>query len=849
MEKGTIYEYKLKKGNCSIQRIRDIQASEISRLNTSERDLLYESLDRGVDIISSEIEMCMYMYAYGKMHRAKMFDALEHIDERIWKYNDIAIVDYGCGQGIGTLSIFEYIEEKGYDLNKIKSVTLIEPSTICLERAELHVCSVHHSCEIKTINKKINDIYVQELDCKHYYVLHVFSNIIDVEEINLSYLAKLINKNRFLFAEYICVGPYFGGNERQTRYLEFAKMLGLKPYYCVDFEKGEWLDNWSYSVRLFSHNTLKGLKHQSNNDIFILDTIEDLYEKSSIFNECTYCPYSDDVLKGTKYLDGLSSTKTFKHNFDPYKNETQLQCAETFHIMAMKMYLIEHPDNKVLVDEIIDCYKKAANDGIYEAYNNLGVYILQINEDAIENDVYVRDEALDYFIQAANHGSEFAIANILWLFYKFHSTEEFYRELIHYKNKESIVAKYILALILQFGKLGFSKDIETAKSLYEHILFQYENEADLKVLFNWNDCYIEGSMYNLAQIFYKQRKFIDAYNLVCSIPHRKPIKGQSNNAICNFTAILSVILYDYSYVNQLYIIKEYERPDILCNIGKCYQYGIGVKKDLNLAEEYMQIGLDKGMEMNFDGIALYPTALHLMANLKNMLGKKDEAVELWKRVINNYPEKACACSLNMDIVLNKRISNEIANKYLNNGCITCHEADNYDEDKKICPKCEFILAIRAYEKNKVDDFENLLFRSANQGYISAQSLVVGIKKLSKKIDNKTRLLWLHNACVDGDAEKQLEYALSFLLEDFDLHSLYWLAIAANRGNDEAIENILKIYAAGVIPNNVNDMIFWGGLLAKKKGTTLYQVIGDSFKSIGEEDKANHFYALSQTTQN
>lgn len=143
-----------------------------------------------------------------------------------------------------------------------------------------------------------------------------------------------------------------------------------------------------------------------------------------------------------------------------------------------------------------------------------------------------------------------------------------------------------------------------------------------------------------------------------------------------------------------------------------------------------------------------------------------------------------------------------------------------------------------------------LLRSANQGYISAQSLVVGIKKLSKKIDNKTRLLWLHNACVDGDAEEQLKCALSFLLEDFDRHScLYWLAIAANHGNDEAIENILKIYAAGVIPNNVNDMIFWGGLLAKKKGTTLYQVIGDSFKSIGKEDKANHFYALSQTTQN
>ena len=38
---------------------------------------------------------------------------------------------------------------------------------------------------------------------------------------------------------------------------------------------------------------------------------------------------------------------------------------------------------------LIDCYKKAANDGLYEAYNNLGVYVLQTNEDAIENDVNV----------------------------------------------------------------------------------------------------------------------------------------------------------------------------------------------------------------------------------------------------------------------------------------------------------------------------------------------------------------------------------------------------------------------------------------------------------------------------
>jgi len=205
MENDTLYSYKLRKGNCTLQRIRNIQGAEILSLPSEERDALHEALERGTDIISSEIQMCMYMYSYGKMHIAKMYDALDHVDKKIFGYKDIAIVDYGCGQGIGTLALIEYLKNNNIDVENIKSVTLIEPSKVCLDRAELHVSLALPDSEVKVINKQINDIFIDELKNKHYYTIHLFSNILDVESVDIAYLAKLLRRNRFLFEEIICV--------------------------------------------------------------------------------------------------------------------------------------------------------------------------------------------------------------------------------------------------------------------------------------------------------------------------------------------------------------------------------------------------------------------------------------------------------------------------------------------------------------------------------------------------------------------------------------------------------------------------------------------------------------------
>ena len=373
MEKDTLYAYKLKKGACTLQRIRNIESAEILNLPAEEQSELHEALERGTDIISSEIQMCMFMYAYGKMHIAKMQDALEHLDKLVFESDDIAIVDYGCGQGIGTLTLIEYLKAHNLKTENIKSVTLIEPSKICLERAELHISLVLPKCRINTINKKIDDISTQELDYKESNVLHIFSNILDVEGISLKHFATITQKEHVSKAEYICVGPYFGESSKQSRYDNFGELIGIPPYYKRDYHKGEWQNDWTYSVRLYStRNNVQSSKQiqkrnaQSLRDMILhYNTFEFIDHQRDCNNKVhTFCKIGDTIIaypskraqillreKGAKAVDELKYVECYyektgdwvnciivsKQNNKSLKQESSVNKIWTFMDFARKM--------------------------------------------------------------------------------------------------------------------------------------------------------------------------------------------------------------------------------------------------------------------------------------------------------------------------------------------------------------------------------------------------------------------------------------------------------------------------------------------------------------------------------
>ena len=97
------------------------------------------TLNHGKAVLETEEQCCAYMVAYGPMHRHKLMRAL---DENEFPYNTITdyieIYDWGCGQGIGSVAVIEKLRQHGL-INKLRKITLEEPSDVARSRAILHV--------------------------------------------------------------------------------------------------------------------------------------------------------------------------------------------------------------------------------------------------------------------------------------------------------------------------------------------------------------------------------------------------------------------------------------------------------------------------------------------------------------------------------------------------------------------------------------------------------------------------------------------------------------------------------------------------------------------------------------
>ena len=59
-------------GEISFDKIRRVAFNYVMTHSDKERDLLFESLNHGVDFLSSDAQMKLYIYSFGKMHQAKV---------------------------------------------------------------------------------------------------------------------------------------------------------------------------------------------------------------------------------------------------------------------------------------------------------------------------------------------------------------------------------------------------------------------------------------------------------------------------------------------------------------------------------------------------------------------------------------------------------------------------------------------------------------------------------------------------------------------------------------------------------------------------------------------------------
>ena len=238
IEKDTNYALQVEyAANINFDEIKRIAKFFVMQLPEAVQNKIYNELDRGVNIIDSEPQLNMYLHSFGNMHQAKMRQAFSNIGTDWFGNKEIEIIDYGCGQALATMLYHDYLQANGIS-QTVSKITLIEPSEKALCRAGLHAKAFYPNAEIHTINKLLNNVAPTDISHSGKPVLHLFSNIIDIEAVDLHHLASLAQaENEETDTLWVCVSPFFG-NHIDNRIPCFLDILNQPKTYTFQRSKG-----------------------------------------------------------------------------------------------------------------------------------------------------------------------------------------------------------------------------------------------------------------------------------------------------------------------------------------------------------------------------------------------------------------------------------------------------------------------------------------------------------------------------------------------------------------------------------------------------------------------------------
>ena len=389
------------------------------------RDNMGRTLNHGTAILETEEQCSAYMAAYGEMHRKKL---LRSLDEKEFPYNDlkkgVEIYDWGCGQGIGSIAVIEKLRQYGLLLN-LKRITLEEPSNIARQRAILHVKQALGEQNVEVIELPYylpsdydNSNSITEIDVEQPCVIHIFSNILDIEAVSLKGVSKLITSSGSKHIV-LCIGPanlnesrinsfkhYFNKDKfhlfTEFRDTDFGRHPNGRKYGCLikSFtytltQNSDILYKYSYYAPIqlfasFSDNNLQGNSSQSAFEILAP------FDMTVHKNICPiYALLSNLISRGLptfasqKVLDAVG-----KNNKDKSLN-TVARIQKTFAEILISNRLDLTKDSlDILVIEDGTSVAKVAFEDFIELYNHV-IAITQIYENLIlpKINIYTEKEA------------------------------------------------------------------------------------------------------------------------------------------------------------------------------------------------------------------------------------------------------------------------------------------------------------------------------------------------------------------------------------------------------------------------------------------------------------------------
>lgn len=236
----------------TFERIIQHAHAHVGSMSESKIEALIKQLENGKGILTSGEQMIMYLHKYGSIHQAKLIRAFEHIPNKLWAEGAISIVDYGCGQGIAEMVLSDFLQSHYIDNDIIKDITLIEPSRSCLIKCMDYLGRFYVNAELKPLPIDASYLNQDHINPKSNYVLHIFSNVLDLEEFDFKSVVEILRNDVAHNNIIVCVSPFYQENMRGKRMDLFGNQLqGYKCSYRFQKHTDDWDNDYSCQIRIY----------------------------------------------------------------------------------------------------------------------------------------------------------------------------------------------------------------------------------------------------------------------------------------------------------------------------------------------------------------------------------------------------------------------------------------------------------------------------------------------------------------------------------------------------------------------------------------------------------------------
>lgn len=356
--------------NPSFNSIIELNASLVP-LQYRSRPWQYPGLNHGTAVLTTEEQCNAYIAAYGNMHPGKINEVLDEIKINDFANTDLQIIDWGCGQGLATICLFDFFNKHNLSLDLVKKVVLIEPSEVARDRAKTHVNAyLRDEDKIVVIGKYIDDVKVDDIVSDEPVTLHLFSNILDIPSIDLLRLANCIKTNLKGLHYFFCWGPLNQGNNRIDSFWSYfneADSVFFNTHNKQEYNaEGKLIKTYSYTAK----NRVFKVNGDECELIFV-----DYYQPKQF-----HAAYQlDAVCKALKSVD--------KNKLDGlHKNISDFEVQTPFDIGA-SIYEDVHPILAVLNNIITRGLPTKASPFLESAFADLGNQLLEDRLGGIAYDI------------------------------------------------------------------------------------------------------------------------------------------------------------------------------------------------------------------------------------------------------------------------------------------------------------------------------------------------------------------------------------------------------------------------------------------------------------------------------